>query len=101
MANVFDGEPDKRQSDGKPEATLFRPRYRKLTDDKLALHDQIKAKADELAALFAKIDTTVFGVPSPEFDVVASLAGNKTGNVVLGLRHLEDAVYRAVKALTA
>jgi recombination protein RecT len=33
----------------------FRPRYRALTDDEKALHDEIKNKAAELEALFGKV----------------------------------------------
>jgi len=43
MANVFEGAPDGRQSDD-PALPLsrFRPRYRALSDDEKALHDEIK-----------------------------------------------------------
>ena len=54
--HVFENQPDARQS---PDTTLptsrFRPRYRALTDDEKALHDDLKAKAVELEALFAKV----------------------------------------------
>jgi hypothetical protein len=54
VANLFGDEPDARQQDDiKP--SRFRPRYRKLSDDEVALHDDLKAKADELAALFDKV----------------------------------------------
>jgi uncharacterized protein YoxC len=33
----------------------FRPRYRALTDEEKALHDEIKGKAAELEALFEKV----------------------------------------------
>lgn len=53
MSNVFEGQPDGRQSgDVAMPVSRFRPRYRALTDDEKALHDAIKAKAAELEALF-------------------------------------------------
>lgn len=55
MANVYEGPTDGRQSDEAIEVSRFRPRYRALTDDEKALHDALKAKADELDALFAKV----------------------------------------------
>ena len=56
MANVYDGPPDGRQSNNVSEpVSRFRPRYRALTDDEKALHDQIKDMAAELEALFAKV----------------------------------------------
>jgi hypothetical protein len=54
MADLFEGMPDGRQA-GDIRPTRFRPRYRQLTDDEKALHDDIKAKADELAALFDQV----------------------------------------------
>ena len=56
MANTFEGTPDARQStDTAMPTSRFRPRYRALTDDEKALHDDLKAKAVELEALFAKV----------------------------------------------
>ncbi len=56
MTNVYDGKPDARQSaDVAMPVSRFRPRYRALTDEEKALHDQLKDKAAELEALFAKI----------------------------------------------
>ena len=60
MANIFEGTPDARQSTDTAMPTSrfrsrFRPRYRALTDDEKALHDDLKAKAVELEALFAKV----------------------------------------------
>jgi hypothetical protein len=55
MANTFEGTPDARQSEQTAMPTSrFRPRYRALTDDEKALHDDLKAKAVELEALFAE-----------------------------------------------
>jgi hypothetical protein len=48
MANVFEGAADARQSDTPIQTSRFRPRYRPLTDDEKALHDQLKEKAAEL-----------------------------------------------------
>jgi hypothetical protein len=56
MANVYEGKPDERQSDDvKMETSRFRPRYRALTEPEKALHDALKAKAEELEALFDKV----------------------------------------------
>lgn len=56
MTNVFEGKPDGRQSDKVDEpVSRFRPRYRALTDEEKALHDEIKNKAAELETLFAKV----------------------------------------------
>lgn len=104
MADVFEGNPDARQleSDRLPsEVMLFRPKYRQLTTDELDLHNEIKAKAGELAALFAKIDPAPReSQPSPSVDLLRHIALNRGASVTLAIRHLEDAVYRAIKALT-
>lgn len=56
MANVFEGKPDGRQSDDSNlKVSRFRPVYRALTDEEKALHDELKAKAVELEALFARV----------------------------------------------
>jgi len=56
MANVYEDQPDSRQSDEVAHAvSRFRPTYRALTDDEKALHDEIKTKAADLEALFAKV----------------------------------------------
>lgn len=97
--HVYAGKPDARQLDTASPAKLFRKRYRKLEPDTMALHDAIKEKADELAELFARVQA---GLPkSASSGFLSNLADNQTATVVLALRHLEDAVYRAVKALTA
>jgi hypothetical protein len=56
MPHLFAGEPDDRQSES-AEASMsrFRPRYRKLTDAEVALHDELKTKATELEALFDNV----------------------------------------------
>ncbi len=37
------------------QVSRFRPKYRALTDDEKALHDEIKNKAAELEELFGKV----------------------------------------------
>ena len=55
-SHVYAGTPDARQSTAINEpVSRFRPRYRALTDDEKALHDDLKAKAVELEILFAKV----------------------------------------------
>ena len=45
MANVYEDEPDARQSDDvNMKTSRFRPKYRALTDEEKELHDQIKDK---------------------------------------------------------
>ena len=82
MANLYEGGADARQSDDVNETvSRFRPRYRALTDDEKALHDQIKAKASELEGLFEQV---------------------KPGRYrSLGFTALEESVMWAVKELTA
>lgn len=55
MANVFEGASDARQSEERIAVSRFRPRYRALSDDEKALHDSIKAKAEELETLFETV----------------------------------------------
>ena len=56
MTNVYEGAVDGRQSaDVALPVSRFRPRYRALTDEEKALHDQIKDKAAELESLFGKV----------------------------------------------
>ena len=55
MAHVYEGAPDGRQLDTITPPSRFRPRYRALTDDEKALHDELKAKAEELEKLFNKV----------------------------------------------
>jgi hypothetical protein len=55
MPHVYEGEPDGRQADTAIPVSRFRPRYRALTDAEKALHDLIKAKAEELETVFAKV----------------------------------------------
>ncbi len=87
MANVFDGQPDARQSpDVAHQVSRFRPTYRALSDDEKALHDQIKAKAVELEALLGSI---------PKGD------GTRARYHALAMTSLEEAIMWGVKALTS
>lgn len=82
MTHVFEGTPDARQSaDVAMPVSRFRPRYRALTDNEKALHDQIKEKAAELESLFETV---------------------KPGRYrSLGMTSLEEAVMWTVKELTS
>lgn len=56
MSHVYEGQPDGRQQDSTAApVSRFRPRYRALTDQEKALHDQLKDKAAELEALFDQV----------------------------------------------
>jgi hypothetical protein len=104
--NVFAGQPDERQTDAaliSPEHSLFRKRYRALSPEEVSLHDAIKDKADELARLIGQLNPAVakrLGV-DVTFDPTADNMDRDPASVILAIRHLEDVVYRAVKALTA
>ena len=50
--NLYAGTPDGRQSDS---VTAPVSRFRGLTDEEKALHDEIKTKAAELEALFGQV----------------------------------------------
>jgi hypothetical protein len=82
MANIYAGPTDARQSDSITEpVSRFRPRYRALTDDEKALHDQIKSAASELETLIERV---------------------KPGRYrSLGITALEEAVMWTVKELTS
>lgn len=55
MAHVYENETDDRQDDEKIAVSRFRPRYRALSDEEKSVHDEIKAKAEELEVLFGKV----------------------------------------------
>lgn len=80
MANVFEGNPDDRQDSENIPVSRFRPRYRALTDEEKKVHDEIKAKAEELEALYSKV-----------------VAGRYNS---LAITHLEESVMWIVKELT-
>lgn len=81
MNHVYEGKPDARQGDETVVTSRFRPKYRALSDEEKALHDEIKAKAVELEQAFEKVK-----------------AGRYRS---LGLTALEEAVMWTVKELTA
>ena len=90
MTNVYEGAPDDRQSfDPSMSTSRFRPRYRALSDDEKALHDEIKAKAEELERLIDR----VAAAPAANYATVARYKA-------LALTSLEESIMWAVKALT-
>jgi hypothetical protein len=92
MTNIFDGAPDARQSDDVSMPTSrFRPRYRALTEDEKALHDDLKAQAEGLEHLIeyvTKLRASEGLAPQGRYTALA-------------LTSLEEAIMWAVKALTA
>lgn len=118
-SDLYAGKPDERQSQAAavaPEHSLFRKRYRALQVDEVRLHDAIKDKADELAKLIAALNPSAAQkLIKLSIDDIEKLCPRRLGEdgvhheipvydgacVILALRHLEDAVYRAVKALTS
>lgn len=96
MDSQYENEPDARLAQS-TEPSLFRNRYRALSREELELHDAIKAQADVLARLIAQVPRSSYGGEH----ILVDLAKNRGANITLSLRHLEDAVYRAIKALTA
>ena len=82
MSNVYEGNPDGRQSgDTQESVSRFRPRYRALTDKEKALHDEIETKAAELEKLYEQLKPPRYAA--------------------LAMRGLEESVMWAVKGLTA
>lgn len=79
--NIYEGKPDDRQGDSEVKPSRFRPRYRALTEEEKALHDEIKNKAAELEALFEKVKPGRYNS--------------------LAITSLEQAVMWVVKELTA
>ena len=55
MANVYENQPDERQAEEAIKPSRFRPKYRQLTEDELALHNALKDKAAELETLFNQV----------------------------------------------
>jgi hypothetical protein len=91
-SHVFEGAPDARQA-GDIAPSRFRPRYRALSDAEKALHDQIKAKAEELEVLYWQIDVRPVG---------KAMAASPSGrHRALAVTALEESVMWAVKELTA
>lgn len=81
MTHVYEGTPDGRQSAAVDmQTSRFRPKYRALTDDEKAVHDDIKAKAVEL-------ETMIEGLKPGRYRALAITA-------------LEESIMWAVKELT-
>ena len=81
-SHIYEDKPDARQQSAVTAAPVsrFRPRYRALSVEEIALHDAIKSKATELEGLFALV---------------------KPGRyAALGMTSLEQAVMWTVKELT-
>ena len=57
MAHIYEGQPDGRQAETAIAVSRFRPKYRALSDDEKALHDEIKNKAAELEEVFGRVKT--------------------------------------------
>ena len=78
--NIYEGKPDERQG-GDIAVSRFRPRYRALTPEEKALHDEIKEQAVVLETVFMKV---------------------KAGRYrALSLTALEEAVMWNIKELTS
>lgn len=81
MANVFEGSPDGRQSDNPAEPmSRFRPRYRALSEEEKAYHDELKDG-------YALIEVMIEKLPAGRYKALALTA-------------LEESCMWAVKALT-
>ena len=82
VTHVFEGEPDARQSESVFEPiSRFRPVFRALRPEEKKLHDDIKAKAAELEALYELVH-------SPRYKALA-------------LTELEVSVFWIIKGLTS
>ncbi|MGH6950845.1 MAG: DUF7681 family protein [Vitreimonas sp.] len=103
--NVFEGAPDARQSDDTATpVSRFRPRYRALTAEEKALHDEIKAKAEELDALISKVWSGPVGdmLSQPaDFEANKERAATVGRYKSLAVTSLEQSIMWAIKALTA
>lgn len=53
--NVYEGAPDGRLDVNIAEPSRFRPKYRALSDEEKALHDEIKESAAKLESLFKEV----------------------------------------------
>lgn len=81
MVHLFQDAPDGRQADTVPTATSrFRAQYRSLTDAQKAVHDDIKAKAAELEALFVK----AFELRHPPAVLPGDFSGTSFADLVAG-----------------
>ena len=92
MTNVYEGEPDGRQSaDINAPTSRFRPTYRALSDSEKQLHDEVKDAAAKLETLFGHIVAARHNAQREARPREAALAMTK----------LEEAVMWAIKGLTA
>jgi len=81
MANVYEGQPDARQSgDEAMQVSRFRPRYRALSHEEVALHDELKDA-------YARVEQFICLLPAGRYTALA-------------LTTLEESCMWAVKALT-
>jgi hypothetical protein len=95
---IFAGEPDARQStetELTADSGLFRKRYRKLSAEELLVHDNIKDQAEQLLIAIGYVHRPPLDAEHP-----TRAESENVRNFYLSRQHLEDAVYRAVKALT-
>jgi len=82
MANVYEGQPDARQSDDEAmQVSRFRMRYRALSDDEKAQHDAIKGA-------YETVELLIGALPAGRYRALALTA-------------LEESCMWAVKELTA
>ena len=78
--NVYEGQPDARQA-GDIKPSRFRPRYRTLSPDEVALHDDIKETARILEGMIEQLP--------------------KSRESSLAMTKLEESIMWAIKGLTA
>lgn len=110
--HTYEGAPDARQA-GEIRPSRFRPRYRALSPEELALHDEIKGKAAELEALFDRARAFHFpALPAiaadpvtegahPLAELAIGFADPAAEYFADGMKALELAVMWTVKGLTA
>lgn len=77
----------------------MRHQYRVLTDAEKALVNEVKTKGDEFLDLLHKIGGTGPFTENPG-TIAADPERFGSANLALSFRHIEDAVYRAVKHIT-
>ena len=81
MANIFEGPTDGRQAETAIEVSRFRPRYRALSDEEKAVHDDVKAA-------FVAVEEQIMRIKPGRYRSLA-------------ITSLEEACMWAVKELTA
>lgn len=88
-------------SDDRTANNTMRHRYRVLSDDEKALMLEIKDKGAEFVDLLHRIGRT--GPHTPGLADRGTYETERFGsrNLALAFEHVEDAVYRAVKHITA